>query len=85
LAHDKLRNNAKEIINKGKKVEQIAIDGKAIRGSKNGEATCLQSVSAWQGNCMKFLMCRYKIFYCFNHSLKTDDFLFNFKDGIKGT
>jgi len=42
-----LRNNAKEIINKGKKVDQIAIDGKAIRGSKKGEIACLQSISAW--------------------------------------
>ena len=42
-----LRNNAKEIINKGKKVEQIAIDGKAIRGSKRSKSACLQSVSAW--------------------------------------
>ena len=42
-----LRDNAKEIINKGKKVKQIAIDGKAIRGSKRSKAACLQSVSAW--------------------------------------
>ena len=42
-----LRNNAKEIVSKGKKIEQIAIDGKAIRGSRRGETTCLQSVSAW--------------------------------------
>ena len=42
-----LRDNAKEIINKGKKVEQIAIDGKAIRGSKKSKSACLQSVSAW--------------------------------------
>ena len=35
------------MINKGKKVVQIATDGKAMRGSKSGKITCLQSVSAW--------------------------------------
>jgi hypothetical protein len=32
-----LRNNAKEIVSKGKEVDQIAIDGKTIRGSKKGK------------------------------------------------
>jgi len=36
-----LRDNAKEIINKGKKVEQIAIGGKSIRGSKRNKISLL--------------------------------------------
>jgi predicted transposase YbfD/YdcC len=42
-----LRTHATEIINNGKCSNQIAIDGKAIRGSKRKDLQCLHSVSAW--------------------------------------
>ncbi|HEV2601207.1 MAG TPA: ISAs1 family transposase [Candidatus Babeliales bacterium] len=42
-----LRTHAAEIVNKGKASEQIAIDGKALRGSKRLDIQCLHSVSAW--------------------------------------
>ena len=35
------------MVNKGKKVEQIPIDGKARRGSRRGETMFLESISAW--------------------------------------
>lgn len=39
--------NAKRLISKGNTTDQIAIDGKALRGSKREGVSCLQSVSAW--------------------------------------
>lgn len=43
-----LRTHAASIVmNKGKTSDQVAIDGKALRGSKKLETRCLHSVSAW--------------------------------------
>jgi len=42
-----LRSNAAAIVGTGKRSEQIAIDGKALRGSSRQEVKCLHSVSAW--------------------------------------
>ncbi len=42
-----LRTNASNIVNKGKESDQIAIDGKALKGSKRQDLKCLHSVSAW--------------------------------------
>lgn len=42
-----LRIHASEIVNNGKATDQIAIDGKALCGSKQRDLRCLNSVSAW--------------------------------------
>lgn len=42
-----LRANAKQIVENKSPSDQIAIDGKAIRGSKRQDLKCLYSVSAW--------------------------------------
>ena len=42
-----LRTHASEIVTKGKASDQIAVDGKALRGSKKLDVQCLYSVSAW--------------------------------------
>ena len=42
-----LRSNASEIVSNGKRSEQIAIDAKALRGSKRQDLKCLHSISAW--------------------------------------
>ncbi len=42
-----LRTHAAEIIKSGHPSDQIAIDGKALRGSKRQDLQCLYSVSAW--------------------------------------
>lgn len=42
-----LRAHAAEIVSKGKASDQIAIDGKALRGSRKLDLQCLHSVSAW--------------------------------------
>jgi predicted transposase YbfD/YdcC len=42
-----LRANAKQIVEDKSPSDQIAVDGKAIRGSKRHDLRCLYSVSAW--------------------------------------
>lgn len=42
-----LRANAKQIVENKSPSDQIAIDGKAIRGSNRQDLKCLYSVSAW--------------------------------------
>lgn len=42
-----LRVHASSIVNGGKATDQIAVDGKALRGSKRLNPKCLYSVSAW--------------------------------------
>lgn len=42
-----LRTHASGIVNNNKESDQIAIDGKALRGSKRLDTQCLTSVSAW--------------------------------------
>ena len=43
-----LRTHAANVVSqKGKPGDQIAIDGKALRGSKRGDLQCLHSISAW--------------------------------------
>ena len=42
-----LRMHASSIVNGGKATDQIAVDGKALRGSKRLNPKCLYSVSAW--------------------------------------
>lgn len=42
-----LKTHASEIVSSQKKSDQIAIDGKALRGSKREGISCLNSVSAW--------------------------------------
>ena len=42
-----LRTHASETVFQGKKSDQIAVDGKAVRGSKRQGMQCLHSVSAW--------------------------------------
>lgn len=42
-----LRTHAAEIVKSGNPSDQIAIDGKALRGSKKLNLQCLYSVSAW--------------------------------------
>jgi predicted transposase YbfD/YdcC len=42
-----LRTHASEIVANNKASDQIAIDGKALRGSKRLDTGCLTSVSAW--------------------------------------
>ena len=42
-----LRSHAAEIVKSGSVSNQIAIDGKALRGSKRQDLQCLHSVSAW--------------------------------------
>lgn len=42
-----LRTHASEAVLQGKKSDQIAVDGKAVRGSKRQGMQCLHSVSAW--------------------------------------
>jgi len=42
-----LRTHAAEIVGNKSPSDQIAIDGKALRGSKNLSSQCLYSVSAW--------------------------------------
>lgn len=42
-----LRMHASEVVLKGKESDQIAVDGKALRGSKKLDIQCLHSVSAW--------------------------------------
>lgn len=42
-----LRAHASEIVGKGKVSDQIAVDGKALCGSKRCDLQCLYSVSAW--------------------------------------
>jgi predicted transposase YbfD/YdcC len=42
-----LRTHASEIVGNGKASDQIAVDGKALRGSKKLDLQCLHSVSAW--------------------------------------
>lgn len=42
-----LRTHAAEIVKSGNPSDQIAIDGKALRGSKRLDMQCLYSVSAW--------------------------------------
>lgn len=42
-----LRANAKQIVKDKSPSDQIAIDGKAIRGSKKQDLKCLYSISAW--------------------------------------
>lgn len=42
-----LRTHAAEIVSKNKASDQIAIDGKALRGSKTLNTQCLHSISAW--------------------------------------
>lgn len=42
-----LRTHAAEIVANNKASEQIAIDGKALRGSRRLDTGCLTSVSAW--------------------------------------
>lgn len=47
IVENLLRAHAQEIVAKGKASEQIAVDGKALRGSKKLDLRCLHSVSAW--------------------------------------
>lgn len=42
-----LRTHASAIVNNGSPTDQIAVDGKALRGSKRLNPKCLYSVSAW--------------------------------------
>ena len=42
-----LRTHASELVNKDKARDQIAVDGKALRGSRKPDLRCLYSVSAW--------------------------------------
>lgn len=42
-----LRTHASELVNNGKATDQIAVDGKALCGSRKLELQCLYSVSAW--------------------------------------
>ena len=43
-----LREHARLIISKsGKETKQVAVDGKSLRGSRNRELQCIQSISAW--------------------------------------
>ncbi len=42
-----LRSHASEIVARNKSSDQIAVDGKALRGSKTLDTQCLHSVSAW--------------------------------------
>jgi len=42
-----LRTHAASIVGKGKVSDQIAVDGKALCGSKSQDLRCLHSVSAW--------------------------------------
>ena len=42
-----LRTHAAEIVADNKLSDQIAVDGKALRGSKTLNSRCLYSVSAW--------------------------------------
>jgi predicted transposase YbfD/YdcC len=42
-----LRTHAAEIVRNNKLSDQIAVDGKALRGSKTLNSQCLHSVSAW--------------------------------------
>lgn len=42
-----LRTHASELVNKGIASDQIAVDGKALRGSRKLDLQCLYSVSAW--------------------------------------
>ena len=42
-----LRTHAAEIVKHHKTSDQVAIDGKALRGSKQLNVQCLYSVSAW--------------------------------------
>jgi predicted transposase YbfD/YdcC len=42
-----LRTHAAEIVKNGNPSDQIAIDGKALRGSKRLDLQCLYSVTAW--------------------------------------
>ena len=42
-----LRSCASDIVKNGKAINQIAVDGKALRGSKRLDLQCLYSVSAW--------------------------------------
>jgi predicted transposase YbfD/YdcC len=44
---DLLRTHSSEIVQGNRKTDQIAIDGKALRGSKKLNLQCLHSVSAW--------------------------------------
>ena len=42
-----LRSHAAEIVGDNKTSDQLALDGKALRGSKTLNTQCLHSVSAW--------------------------------------
>lgn len=42
-----LTENAKQLVSQGRQSDQVAIDGKSIRGSTRNSVGCLQSVSAW--------------------------------------
>lgn len=42
-----LRGHAKEIVERKNPIDQIAVDGKTLRGSGRKDMQCLQSVSAW--------------------------------------
>lgn len=42
-----LRTHAAEVVKNGLPSNQIAVDGKALRGSKRADSNCLYSVSAW--------------------------------------
>lgn len=42
-----LRTHASDLVGKGKASEQIAVDGKALCGSRKLDLQCLYSVSAW--------------------------------------
>ena len=42
-----LRTHAAKIVGAKKPSDQIAVDGKALRGSKKLNTQCLHSVSAW--------------------------------------
>lgn len=47
IMEELLRTHASDIVNDGKPSDQIAIDGKALRGSKRLNPRCLNSISAW--------------------------------------
>jgi len=47
IVEDLLRSHASDIVKNSKASDQIAIDGKALRGSKRLGLQCLYSVSAW--------------------------------------
>ena len=42
-----LRTHAETLVSQNKPSDQIAVDGKALRGSKRKDLQCLHSVSAW--------------------------------------